>query len=541
MQWYKTSMQLRLMAAVIGGGLALLVIASIAISALSIKLEQYDDLVTNHVTYEREIVEMNFLFKVQVQEWKNVLLRGADDAKRNKYWKKFNTKHNEIQALGKNVVTHLKNSEAAPKVQEFLNAHASAYGKYQRGYDIFVESGFSSAAGDKAVSGIDRAPSKLLSEAVTIAIEEDIAIGERLQQEAASIPLKAQLGLIAFSVVLTLGVWFMLQHTFVSPLKSVMHSIHQFSEGDFSEAVHSDNQDEIGKLAQDLEHMRSEVGNLFAAVQKTSGDLSNAAVQINQAASDIAQHTGETEHYTTQVSTAVDELNGTVQEVASSASTAADSAQIADGSAQDGLQLMGSTTQALESLTKDVENVAQAMDKLEQDTASVGSVLGVIQGIAEQTNLLALNAAIEAARAGEQGRGFAVVADEVRALAQRTQESTEEIRQIIEAVQGGAASAVKAMSTNKEQTENTVELAGNASSSIAEITSSVGSIRDMNHQIATAAEEQSYAAGEIHKNVSSMADLAQKAHATAQQTTAVANNLDSLAQDLNELIRRFSV
>jgi methyl-accepting chemotaxis protein len=534
-------MQARLMTTVLGGGLVLILIAISGIKLLSDKISEYDSLITEHVTYERDILQMNFLFKVQVQEWKNVLLRGEVSEKREKYWGRFHTKQKEIQELGNKVLSGLKDSDALPQVEKFLAAHKKAYEQYQQGYEIFTSSGYDHTAGDKAVSGIDRAPSNLLSEAVSIAVQEDSSTGSNLHQTAKSIPMKVQTGLLAFSIVLTIMVWLTLKNTFLRPLHHIMDVITKFSKGDFSTPVTLDSQDELGTLASDIESMRQEIVNIFGSINSTASELSDASININQAASDIARHTGETERYTDQVSTAINELNDTVQEVATGASNAASSAQSADEAAQQGLNMMDKTTASINTLSEDVVVVAEAMDKLEQDTASVGAVLDVIKGIAEQTNLLALNAAIEAARAGEQGRGFAVVADEVRALAQRTQESTEEIQQIIETVQNGTSAAVKAMSSNKEQTQNTVELANNASTSITEITHSVGSIRDQNNQIATAAEEQSYAAKEIGKNVDSMATLAKEAHTTAQNSTAIANRLDATSNELKKLTQRFKV
>lgn len=181
------------------------------------------------------------------------------------------------------------------------------------------------------------------------------------------------------------------------------------------------------------------------------------------------------------------------------------------------------------------------MEKLEQETNRIGEVLNVIKGVAEQTNLLALNAAIEAARAGDQGRGFAVVADEVRALARRTQESTAEIQQIIDAVQSGAVGAVTAMQASRDKTRRTVELATQSGEEIRHISSAITRILDMNTQIATAAEEQSYAAEEINRNVVKVVGLVRQANRSAQQSTEIANSLDATSQQLSGQIAHFKV
>ena len=233
-------------------------------------------------------------------------------------------------------------------------------------------------------------------------------------------------------------------------------------------------------------------------------------------------------------------MSSTVQEVANNASGAADAAQHADANARKGMKIMQDTITSIQQLSLEVDNVSTAMNQLEAETGRIGGVLDVIKNVAEQTNLLALNAAIEAARAGEQGRGFAVVADEVRALAKRTQESTAEIQHIIHAVQQGASKAMQAMKVSQDKTHSTSEMASQAGQAINEITHAVARIHDMNTQIATAAEEQSYAAEEINKNVVRVVNLVENAATNAQKSTQVAHELDAVARDLERQITHFS-
>ncbi|MGD8593954.1 MAG: methyl-accepting chemotaxis protein, partial [Gammaproteobacteria bacterium] len=231
----------------------------------------------------------------------------------------------------------------------------------------------------------------------------------------------------------------------------------------------------------------------------------------------------------------------TVQEVARNATEAANAASHSDEEAQKGQAVVDRTINAIDALASEVDRAANVIHRLEQDSDQIGTVLDVIKGIAEQTNLLALNAAIEAARAGEQGRGFAVVADEVRTLASRTQQSTAEIQQMIERLQAGAQEAVSVMDDSRSRAADSVSSAQSAGQSLQSITGSVASITDMNTQIAAAADEQSAVAEEVNKNIVNINHAAERAADGAKQTSAASNALAGLAQDLQALVGQFKV
>ncbi len=537
----KHSMQSRLLFIVIGGLLLLLAVSLGSLIALNNSLNDYRTLMSQHVNFENQINDMNFNFKVQVQEWKNVLIRGHDPAQLNKYWGKFQQQQEKVQDSGKSLLPQLPAGDKQNIVSKFIDSHQTMGYAYKRGYDAFFAADFDHKAGDKAVKGIDRAPSNQLKDASTLFKQERQKFAKEVDTGSKRVSVWSSVAVVTVTLLVVILLWLFLRNSFIKPLHNVMDDITALGSGNFKTLIDSSRDDELGDLSKNLTVMQREVVDILSKVKQTSTDLLQASEDINLTATNISQHTGATDQYTTQVSTAIQEMSGTVQEVASNAAGAAEAAQSADANAQQGLKVMEQTITSITKLSSDVNNVAAAMDQLEQDTASVGAVLDVIKGIAEQTNLLALNAAIEAARAGEQGRGFAVVADEVRALAQRTQESTAEIQQIIETVQNGASTASQAMRDGQQQTEATVELATQAGSSIGEITNAVGSIRDMNMHIATAAEEQSHVAEEIRTNVDSMADLARQAHDTAQQSTSIANRLGNTSAELSQLTNRFEV
>ena len=535
------SMQTRLMA-ILGGGLGGLFLAAIiAITQLNKHLDDYETILMLDTAQERSISEINLNFKTQVQEWKNVLLRGHNPEQYEKYWSQFARLQEDIQTDGKSLLASLPEGESATLVRDFLAAHAAAFIEYQRGAQAFRTANFDHTAGDSAVTGIDREPSRLLLEAAQ-------EIAAQVQQHVAATSARSEqisfwstLVVILVALLVMAIIWYTLRVSFLQPMNSIMAHLQHLAEGNFSRTLTLKREDELGQLGNNINHMQKSVVQIIAAVKTSAVQLGEASADINKTASEIARYSGETQESTDQVAAAVNEMSSTVQEVAGNASGAANAAQEADNNARDGLSIMEQTMNSMAQLSHEVDNVESAMTQLDAETKRVSNVLDVIKNVAEQTNLLALNAAIEAARAGEQGRGFAVVADEVRALARRTQESTAEIQQIIHAVQSGAAQAMQAMKVSQEKTRTTTVFASRAGQSITDITAAVSRIHDMNTQIATAAEEQSYAAEEINKNVIRVVGLVQSTNKSAQHSTYIASNLDDAARQLSVQIANFQV
>jgi len=312
-------------------------------------------------------------------------------------------------------------------------------------------------------------------------------------------------------------------------------------EGDLTQKLDENGRDEIAGLAKAFNIFVAKIAHLLTTVNEVGNDIAASASQMSMTAERTNQGITEQQSETDQTATAITEMVQTAQEIARNASGAADAAHAADSEAQNGQSVVKLTVDSIQTLSGEVDRAATVIDQLEADSEDIGKVIDVIKGIAEQTNLLALNAAIEAARAGEQGRGFAVVADEVRTLASRTQESTEEIMQIIDRVQSGARKAVTAMETGRSQTVISVEQAVKAGESLAAITQAVSTINDMNTQIAHAAGQQSEVAEEVDKNVVNIARIGNDSMGNAQQTSDSSSNLASNASQLESLLAQFKL
>ncbi len=327
----------------------------------------------------------------------------------------------------------------------------------------------------------------------------------------------------------------------VRPIRVAVDAMRDIAagEGDLTRRLEEHGRNEVAELGQAFNQFAEKVRRLVSEVAGSTSQVAAAAEEMSAITDEFNRDVAQQRHEIEQVATAMNEMTATVQDVARNAAQAAASAQAADREAQQGQQVVHETVSSIESVSVEVEHTASAIQRLEADSQSISAVLEVIRGVAEQTNLLALNAAIEAARAGEQGRGFAVVADEVRTLASRTQQSTLEIQQVIEQLQSGARNAAEVMHRGRAQVDSSVLQAQQAGSSLTSITIAVASISDMNTQIASAAEQQSAVSDEISQNVVNINQVADRVTESASQTAQASSQLAHLAAGLQTLVGQF--
>ncbi|MBI6752387.1 methyl-accepting chemotaxis protein [Pseudomonas syringae] len=345
----------------------------------------------------------------------------------------------------------------------------------------------------------------------------------------------------ALALVLSILAAWVITRQITTPLQETLEVVERVASGDLSRNLNVDRKDELGKLQATIQRMTVSLRELVGGIRDGVTQIASAAEELSAVTEQTSAGVNSQKVETDQVATAMHEMTATVQEVARNAEEASEAAVTADRQARDGERVVNEAIAQIERLASAVGNSSEAMGALKQESDKIGSVLDVIKSVAEQTNLLALNAAIEAARAGEAGRGFAVVADEVRSLAQRTQKSTEEIEALIARLQSGTQQATTVMDSSRELSTSSVELTRRAGGSLESITKTVSAIQAMNQQIAAAAEEQSATAEEINRSIINVRDVSEQTSAASEETAASSVELARLGNHLQVLVSRFTV
>ncbi|WP_371925142.1 methyl-accepting chemotaxis protein [Pseudomonas sp. H9] len=345
--------------------------------------------------------------------------------------------------------------------------------------------------------------------------------------------------LLLASLALTVGLAIVLTRSIVRPLTQAVEVARTVASGDLTQAIDVQGRDEPASLLRSLKDMQHHLRETIRHIAQSSRQLASASEELHSVTADATRGLEQQYNEVELAATAVTEMTSAVEEVARNAVSTSEASKQTDSIAQDGQGQVRQTVESITHLTLDVASTAAEVEHLATNVREIGQVLGVIRAVAEQTNLLALNAAIEAARAGEQGRGFAVVADEVRALAHRTQQSTEQIEQMISKIENGTEQTVSAMQGSKTRAQSTLVLAQAAGEALNEIAQAIAQINERNLVIASATEEQAQVARDVDRNLVNIRDLSHKTSAGANQTSAASQELSRLAVDLDGLVARF--
>lgn len=450
----------------------------------------------------------------------------------------------EEEALERMIGSGLFNGQLQGELSQMRTDFADVRSKMLSAIDKYHHSG--------SESGLMKASENLAStvEGLLEFLEEMEELGDSKVENYASeletvksVSSGFLVGTVVVGVVLALLAFLMVVSSVIKPIKQIAARFTEIAEGegDLTVSLPENGNDEITAVSHGFNMFVSKTRRTIQQVIEASSQISDSVSELNNINVRSSEVIGRQQKETDQVATAINEMVVTVQEVARNVTDAANAANQANDESLSGQDIVATAINKIDRLANEVQQAAQVLHRVEEDSQKVGTVLDVIKDIAEQTNLLALNAAIEAARAGEQGRGFAVVADEVRTLAGRTQQSTEEIQKMIESLQSGTREAVDVMERGQEMTGETVEQANKAGEALQAIADAVATITNMTAQVASAAEEQNSAADEINTNIVNISNHARETGEAAQQSDSAANQLSDLSTKLHSAVSQFKV
>lgn len=481
-------------------------------------LNSFDELENTLVQSERDVNSVLSTFKTQVQEWKNVLLRGHKQKDREKYWNRFKEREGEITRQFERMLSNsIISDKAKAEIRQFQKAHALMATKYREGYEAFVASGFDPKVGDSYVRGIDREPAKLLTSiAGDIASESANAIAE-LKSTTRSMLWLIILAAIVLTIASLAYVISRLRSQVIKPTKQVAACITNLASGNYDYALNYTSEHELGVLANSARALQGKLKESVAQLRDAESEMEHAVITLGGVSQSIMEGANEQRDASRSLDSSTDKLREIVQSLVAITDQVAVATNNSEKNVASCYATFEKANLGFKQLAKTVTESSNIVSELQSRSTNILKVVNVINEIADQTNLLALNAAIEAARAGEHGRGFAVVADEVRALAAKTQQSTKEINDILSSFESEAKGAVAAMASGKQLSDNNAAEASTALDTLNNVVRDIQETASVVVALNEAADEQEAVLHQVESIISKVVTSSEHYHQLAQK------------------------